>query len=253
MRSSYGGSVTTPRVLARHTKRQLARSGKLYLNIERAALAARESPAATWEDPSTLCCPGEHLARGPFFPDRVPLDMLLLAATTVVVVPAKDEWTSGGRMAVVEVHPEPDRRAVDRRVRARSARDLEPSDWLRRRAHAVRDDTLGAGGTGVPAEVPKRTTDRHRGNRRCLRHRAVERRHRLRRSTAAIVAPDHAACGPDRSGHSRGSRGAVPCRCSSQRNGDAADEERFRCTSAPLCFLRPFRRARMRSKGGGYC
>ncbi len=51
---------------------------------------ARESPAATWEEPSTLCCPGGTPRARALFPHRVPLDMLLLAATMVVGVPAKD-------------------------------------------------------------------------------------------------------------------------------------------------------------------
>ena len=44
-----------------------------------------------------------NTSREGLFPHRVPLDMLLLAATMVVVVPGERRGTSGGRMAVVDV------------------------------------------------------------------------------------------------------------------------------------------------------
>ena len=56
--------------------------------------------------------------------------------------------------------------------------------------------------------------------------RSMEWRHRLRRSAAAVAAPNEAARGADRCGDSRGSRGAIPCCGSGQGHGDAANEER---------------------------
>ena len=94
----------------------------------RLRLAARESRSLTRKSPQRRAIQGNTSREAPF-PLAFPLDRRLIATTMVAVVqvngrgPEGAHGSRGGPSGA-------DRWPVDRRVRLRSTRDLQPSDWL---------------------------------------------------------------------------------------------------------------------------
>jgi hypothetical protein len=155
-------------------------------------------------------------------------------------------------MAVVEVHPEPiEGPWVEGFVLNRHVISSRPIGYV---GEHLQFETARSplGEVVLSAEVPKRTTERHRRNSRCLRQRAVERPHRLRCSTAAIAAPDKAAGGADRCRRGDESRRTVPRDGAGQGYGDAADKERTVHERGPL-LSEAIEAGTEAVQGGGFC
>ena len=129
-------------------------------------------------------------------------------------------------MAIVEVHPVPiDGPWIEGFVLDRHVISSVPIGYLGE--HTQFDTTRSALGELVyQLKYRNGPLNDIVDTRRCLRKRTVEWRHRLRRVTAAIVAPDEAARSADRCRNRGGARGSSGSLRSGQGHCHTADEER---------------------------